>query len=465
MSTEIAIANEPSSRNSELAVRPGAYIVADALLRETEQRKLLGQYVSHHMIPGTDFGVIPGTEKPTLYKPGAEKLTQLFRCIPRFRIEDRTENWETGLFYYRIGCTIVTQGDGTPVAEGVGSCSTFESRYRWRNASRVCPSCGKEAIIKGKTEFGGGWVCFKKKDGCGAKFNEQDKSITSQAVGRIENPDIRDHVNTVLKMAKKRALVDAAIALARCSDIFTQDLEDNLDKDDLDEPKNTPPVQNEAEKPAANAKPAQTKSSTTLDSLRTKIAAASTIEELGKVWSGITPADQKALVADKEAKKAAIQQAAQKAVQPAPEQHRPEPPPPKMPDGSLPQAVEEQYDPDEDTSGDEQDPANPFPPETMPSAERRMEPPADHLIGPALQKRIAALFGDATGLDWPTIRDGVEAAHGWPEACGYVPRLDLKLPALTATAGMNLLKKLEAVKAEKDKRKRKKPEPAEVGAA
>jgi hypothetical protein len=34
-----------------------------------------------------------------------------------------------------------------------------------------CPSCGVVgAIIKGKPEYGGGWLCFGKKGGCGAKF-------------------------------------------------------------------------------------------------------------------------------------------------------------------------------------------------------------------------------------------------------------------------------------------------------
>lgn len=31
-----------------------------------------------------------------------------------------------------------------------------------------CPECGKsKAVIKGKEEYGGGWLCFKKKGGCG----------------------------------------------------------------------------------------------------------------------------------------------------------------------------------------------------------------------------------------------------------------------------------------------------------
>ena len=201
-------------------------IMADFLQQEVQQRELLGQFVSHCMVDGTDYGVIPGTKNKTLLKPGAEKLVTLFKCLPKFTIEEKTEDWTSGLFFYRFSCQVITQADGSVVAEGVGSCSTFESRYRWRQANRRCPACGAEAIIKGKAEFGGGWVCFKKKDGCGAKFADDAPEITDQVVGRVQNPDLIDQANTVLKIAKKRALVDASIALARCSDIFTQDVED-----------------------------------------------------------------------------------------------------------------------------------------------------------------------------------------------------------------------------------------------
>lgn len=211
--------------------KPGAHgramIAADVLDQEAEQRNLLGRYIQTQMQEGTDYGVIPGTKTRTLLKPGAEKLTQLFRCVPRYVIEEKIENWETGLFFYRFSCQVVTQGDGFVVAEGVGSCSTYESRYRWRTANRKCPACGKETIIKQKEEKGGNWLCLgNDKGGCWAKFDKADAAITGQATGRVQNPDLHDQANTVLKMAKKRALVDAAISLARCSDIFTQDVED-----------------------------------------------------------------------------------------------------------------------------------------------------------------------------------------------------------------------------------------------
>ncbi len=73
----------------------------------------------------------------------------------------------------------------------------FEVRDEISRKLRKCPQCGKEAIIKGKEEYGGGWLCFKKKGGCGAKFDDADTKITSQSVGRVANDvgeNIRSHM-------------------------------------------------------------------------------------------------------------------------------------------------------------------------------------------------------------------------------------------------------------------------------
>jgi hypothetical protein len=193
---------------------------------EKEQRRLLNEFVRDCMVLDTDYGKIPGTDKPTLLKPGAEKLVDLFRCTPEFILEQAVTDFDKPLFYYRFKVRLYSEAAGRVLAEGVGSANSREARYRWRNGGRKCPSCGKETIILGKPEYGGGWVCFAKKGGCGSKFKPGDKTIEGQQVGRVENDDIADLDNTILKMAKKRALVDGAIAVARGSDLFTQDLED-----------------------------------------------------------------------------------------------------------------------------------------------------------------------------------------------------------------------------------------------
>jgi hypothetical protein len=42
----------------------------------------------------------------------------------------------------------------------------------------------------------------------------------------VDNEDIFSQVNTLVKMAKKRALVDATLSAGRLSNVFTQDIED-----------------------------------------------------------------------------------------------------------------------------------------------------------------------------------------------------------------------------------------------
>ncbi len=234
-----------------------AKITTEALAEAAEQRKLLGQYVANHMIEGQDYGIIPGTERKdrngdpaptpkTLLKPGAEKLTELFCTTPKFTQTNKVEDWDKGFFHYEFKCTIVLRDTDVALAEGVGSCNSRESRYRWRNSKRVCPQCQKDTINRSKfpprdrPEAAPGWYCYAAKGGCGANFDATDPVIMDQVAGRTENPDIADTVNTVLKMAKKRALVDAAIALARCSDIFTQDMEDFHDGGDQEPPKQAP---------------------------------------------------------------------------------------------------------------------------------------------------------------------------------------------------------------------------------
>lgn len=186
------------------------------------------EFVKGYLVPEEDYGTIPGTPKPTLLKPGADKLCELYGLADDYAIESRVENYsaEPPLFDYTIKCTLLTRRDSRLVGTGFGSCNSWEGKYRFRESKRKCPLCGKEAIIKGKEQYGGGWLCWAKKDGCGAKFVEDDKAIVEQKAGKEVNDDVPTLKNTILKMAKKRAKIDAVIAVTRSSGIFTQDMED-----------------------------------------------------------------------------------------------------------------------------------------------------------------------------------------------------------------------------------------------
>jgi hypothetical protein len=195
-----------------------------------ERYNTITEFVSRVLRRDVDYGMIPGTDKLTLLKPGAEKLTTFFGLSTRFQVIERIEDWTGALhdgepfFYYLYRCQLY-RGD-LLVAEADASCNSRETKYRYREAQRVCPACQQAAIIKGREEYGGGWICFKKKGGCGAKFNNGDAAIESQQTGRIFNPDIADQVNTIQKMSQKRALVAATLLAVNASEFFTQDVED-----------------------------------------------------------------------------------------------------------------------------------------------------------------------------------------------------------------------------------------------
>lgn len=167
------------------------------LASQEETRTMITQILQS----GRDFGVIPGTDKPSMLKPGAERVALAFGCyygepiivekeVDHDRIVeytkrkkiwrnqfdgDREFTWEEvngtsrGLYRYVVRVDVINRATDTVVGSAIGSCSTMESKY-------------------------------------------------------IDRP--RDSENTALKMAHKRALVGACLITFGLSDQFTQDTED-----------------------------------------------------------------------------------------------------------------------------------------------------------------------------------------------------------------------------------------------
>lgn len=176
------------------------------------------------------FGKIPGTgDKKTLLKPGFDALCLAFQFSPDF--VKQPESIETDRFINLVYKCVLTSASGRVVATGIGSCNSKEEKYRWINSARKCPTCGKEAIAKSKEEWGGGWYCNAKKDGCGAKFKKGEPSIESQEAGRKENDNAWNNHNTLTKMGQKRAAMAAIITACGLSGDFTQDVEDIVEND------------------------------------------------------------------------------------------------------------------------------------------------------------------------------------------------------------------------------------------
>lgn len=193
-----------------------------------ERRQCIVDLMQTCMQEGVDYGVIPGCAKPTLYQPGAQKLINLFQIDPELEtMPDSVLQADFILHSYK--CTLYSIASGKRIASGAGSCNSREEKYGKRTAKRTCPECGKQTIIKGRKEYGGGWLCWAKagkSDGCGAKFRDGDPVIEGQPEGKIDNENIWEQENTIRKMAMKRSLVSAVLNATGASDIFTQDVED-----------------------------------------------------------------------------------------------------------------------------------------------------------------------------------------------------------------------------------------------
>src|SRR3990167_6913904 len=184
------------------------------------------------MVLDHHYGKVPGTTKDVLLKPGAELLCMTFRLDPQYEITKEREGEHLTLI---STCTLWHIPTGQRCGSGMGSCSTREAKYAYRQAKRACPKCGAEQINKskfpprGKPQEAPGWYCFAKAGGCGQEFAADDPAITAQITGRVANEDLADTENTVLKMANKRSLVAAVLNVTAASDIFTQDLDEMTD--------------------------------------------------------------------------------------------------------------------------------------------------------------------------------------------------------------------------------------------
>lgn len=228
--TETEVKPEPTTieiRHETSMLEP-----AGSLPELLERYQIQKEFIKKVLVEGKDYGVIPGTEKKTLLKPGAEKITTLFKLSIGFPLQQRRaiEDW-TGedhggepFFFYEDTCQLTR--DGLLIAEASGSCNSWEKKYRYRQPSLKCPMCEKEGTIFRSKNEGEGWFCWRKKGGCGENFPANLADIIEQDTTPIKNPFIFDQVNTIKKMSQKRSLVAATLMAGNVSDYFTQDIGD-----------------------------------------------------------------------------------------------------------------------------------------------------------------------------------------------------------------------------------------------
>ncbi len=211
------------------------------MAEETKKRKLIVDFIAEHMKRGIDFGPIHVVKdcpnkydcgnnyhfsKDVLFKPGAEKFSSLFKLRPEYSKD--TDTWEMLGSTPGVVCYICRfyTTSGALVGEGRGASS----------------------------------------------------------VGEKGNP------NTAVKIAQKRAKIDAVLSTGALSDFFTQDLEE-----DEDGPK--PPIKPKDESKGKNGSKGQEAPQTPKDSGKTQEPAtspkdaAAEFERAKKMISGSRNAD------------------------------------------------------------------------------------------------------------------------------------------------------------------------------
>ncbi len=191
------------------------YQPAMELAQAVDLFKRIVKFTKEAMEPEIDFGHIPGIEKPTLLKPGSEKLCLWFNLEPEAEYRTKTEIHQNLKFGEVISVTArAVYRDKTGRVRGVyeANCNTAEDKY----------------------QHGGKWIPqWELPDDFDfdSKMVEV-KTVPKKAGGTFKKYRLKDSANpwnfynTVMKMAQKRADVGALLMATATSGIFSQDVED-----------------------------------------------------------------------------------------------------------------------------------------------------------------------------------------------------------------------------------------------
>jgi len=177
------------------------------------------------MQPGVDFGYVQKgeTARPSLWQPGGQLLTTIYGLVADFKPEK--ERWRDGdldrlSVFSRCEIHLGSLA-GPTVAIGYGAATSMEVKHRWRAQGFKCSECGKSAAMFKSKKPGEGWYCWRAKDGCGAQFREDNPDYQG-APPRVENTEIGDLENTLVKQANKRAFIAGVVMATNSSRMFTQ---------------------------------------------------------------------------------------------------------------------------------------------------------------------------------------------------------------------------------------------------
>lgn len=250
--------------------------IADAI----ERRNALVNFTKSIMEKDRDFGTIPGTDKPTLYKAGAEKLASFFGMTPKFIVVDKILDFDKGLFYYHYKCELYR--NGRFMGDSEGSANSMEKKHRYRNvAEKKATAEDKAMSIRKETKSG--------------KYGDY-------VVYVVPNSEPYDLVNTLQKMAEKRALVAAVLVTTNASEFYTQDVEDmNIIDGEWHDPEGDKKSQSQSQSPKPNGAPKSESAKNNKSTISPRIQClidnglVLTIEEAAALLNKLNPSSDKTI--------------------------------------------------------------------------------------------------------------------------------------------------------------------------
>ena len=194
----------PDASLAPVPFLPSGQVIRRKLAEMKETRAALIEYMGELMEHGKHFYYMSdfdarserhATEKPALTQDGARTLSTLFEVYPEaWKIEEMP----LADGHVRIRTTVVLRDyTGRIVAQGIGTCSTAESRYAYR------------------------WVFDNQVPRHLAKADLRTRSTrTNKTLYRVPNEDLEDQMNTITKMSFKRGHTMAVQSLPCVSDAF-----------------------------------------------------------------------------------------------------------------------------------------------------------------------------------------------------------------------------------------------------
>lgn len=200
---------------SQVSSLPSIAEVRQRMTWMTEFRPVLLEFVQKHMDPArhmysfdnnrytpltvSQLGVMMAQgQKPALNQDGIHNLMSLYECY--IAEPQLVESREDGFYTCRATITLLSYRTGMPMGSGTGSSSTRESKYayRWLAKNRLPKGIDPQSL----------------------KQQERRGQNGTYTVYRLDNDDLADQENTVLKMAVKRAKSAGVAALPLVSEMF-----------------------------------------------------------------------------------------------------------------------------------------------------------------------------------------------------------------------------------------------------